>query len=104
MRERNPLMIVKEYLQPNEPAQVRKNALTALAVLNVPESWAAITQVALDEPLADVRERAESEIVAVPPDLASQTMEPVIQDLSSPQRQRYAYALLGRLRNRGMSF
>jgi hypothetical protein len=102
--QRNPFLIVKEYLQPSEPAQVRKNALTALAVLEDPDSLALLADVALVETDPEVRDKAEAEIVALPPQSAAAALQPALNDLTRPGREQNAYGLLGRLRNRGIHF
>jgi hypothetical protein len=104
MPPRNPLLIVKEYLEPGEPPQVRKNALTALAALGGPESLAILVESALNDEDAQVRERAEAEIASLPASEVAQALQPVLDALKESNRQRDAYALLGRLRNRGVSF
>jgi hypothetical protein len=102
--QRNPFLIAKEYVQPGEPAQVRKNALTALAVLNNPSSLALLADVALADADTEVREQAEAEIALLMPESAAAALQPVLDDLKRRGRRRGAYALLGRLRNRGISF
>jgi hypothetical protein len=104
MRERNAFLIAKEYVQPGEAAQVRKNALTAMALLDDPDSRKVLTDVALGDADPGVRERAEAEIASLPPASAKEALGPVLEDLKAPGRQQNAYALLGRLRNRGMAF
>jgi hypothetical protein len=102
--QRNPFLIVKEYVQPGEPAQVRKNALTALAVLQSPESLKLLSEVALAETDAEVREMAEAEIAELSPEAAAVALEPALNDLTRRGHERRAYGLLGRLRNRGIRF
>jgi hypothetical protein len=104
MPGRNPFLIAKEYVQSGELPQVRKNALTALAALDGPESRALISEVALTESDPEVRERVQAEIASMPVEQARQVLKPALDDLNVPERCRRAYALLGELRNRGMSF
>ena len=99
MRPRKPLLIIKEYLEPNEPPQVRKNALSALAALGDAESLTMLAQIALNEPEPQLRDRAEAEISSLAPSTGLQAIQPLLHELKGPE----TYALLGRLRNRGMT-
>lgn len=104
MPQRNPVLIAREYVQPGEPPQVRKNALSALATLGGTESWGVLTEVALVDTDPSVRERAETELSSLTPDSAARAIEPLFGDLDVDARKEAAYSLLGRLRNRGLSF
>jgi hypothetical protein len=104
MRQRSPVLIAKEYVQASEPAQVRKNALTALAQLGDPDGWAVLTEVALTDLDVSVRDQAEEELSRMSPESAAQAMEPVLASLDVQSTRGNAYVLLGRLRNRGMTF
>jgi hypothetical protein len=103
MRSRNPTSIVKEYLEPTEPVQVRKNAVTALAALGDEESLALLVDSALNDGDAAVKERAEEEIAALSPAEGTKALQPILDGLKQKTRHPDAYALLGRLRSRGMS-
>src|SRR5262245_32688783 len=104
MAQRNPVLIAKEYVQPTEPPNVRRNALAALAALNVPESWAVLAETALTDKDETVRDQAEDELSHLAAASARNAIEPVLAMLEDADRGRKAYALLGRLRNRGMEF
>lgn len=105
MRERDPFLIVKEYTQATEPPQVRKNSVTALAILvDDARSRALLAELALTDSDNDVRDQVEAEIAALPSEPARLVLEPVLDDLKHPEKRRAAYALLGQLRNRGVSF
>jgi len=104
MPGRNPFLIVKEYVQPGEMPQVRKNALTALAALGDADSRALLAEVALSDADPDVREKAEVEIASMPSESARAAVKLLLDELRVPEQRRGAYALLGKLRNRGLSF
>lgn len=97
---RDVLLIVREYLD-HELPQVRKNALTALAVLGTEESLSELANRALTSLEAEMVARAEEEIAELPESQRNQVVRQVTAALTSPRRQR-AYAVLGRLRNRGV--
>jgi len=103
MQSRNPTSIVKEYLEPTEPVQVRKNALTALAALGDDGSMALVINSALSDGDAAVKERAEEEIASLSPVDAANALQPILDGLKQKARNLDAYALLGRLRSRGVS-
>jgi hypothetical protein len=104
MAQRNPVLIARQYVQLTEPPSVRKNALTALAALDDPEGWAVLADTALTDPDESVRYQAEEELSRLPSQSARKAIEPVLAMLEVPQKGQQAYALLGRLRNRGMEF
>ncbi len=104
MPGRNPFLIVKDYLNPGEPVQVRKNAVTALATLDDEESRALLAEKAVTDESDEVKQKARDEIAAMPEGSSQQVLELVLRDLEDPQRQRTAYVLLGELRNKGLKF
>jgi len=95
------LDIVDEYLMSPNP-QVRKNALTALAVLDTPESLRRLLQTALLEPRSDVRDHAESEISRLGSPAHMMLTEFLDKALDDRATRAEAYRMIGRLASRGM--
>ena len=99
-----PFLIANEYLQPGEPQQVRKNAVTALAALDDHESREILAHNAVTESDPEVRQRMQSEIVKMPREASQKVLALVLRELEVPEKQGTAYTLLGELRNKGLSF
>jgi tetratricopeptide (TPR) repeat protein len=96
------LTLMSELLQSNDP-QVRRNALTALTSTRSAGAYGRIVQAALLDNDPQVREHAEEEMLASgnpPPAGLTNALEDALRsgDLGVP-----AYALIGRLRSRGLS-
>lgn len=92
------LSLVEEFIRSPQP-QLRKNALTALAVINEPKAIELMTRVALEDSDAGVRERAENELFEL--NLPSDAIALALNSLrsSDEETQQRAYAFLGRLRS-----
>jgi hypothetical protein len=101
MPGRNPLLIVKEYARA-EDRQVRKNAINALAVLDDQDGWKMLTEIALEDKEPDVRSFAEAKIASLPQERAKAAVEPLLEALTTAGKENEAYAILGRLRSRGL--
>jgi hypothetical protein len=101
---RNAILIAKEYVQPGESPQVRKNGLTALAILGGQDGWTVLIDAALTDTDTSVRDHAEDELGRLPPEDVGQAIGPLVASLSVRGKREAAYALLGRLRNRGVQF
>src|SRR5215831_18967944 len=99
-----PFLIANEYLQPGEPQQVRKNAVTALAALGDSESREVLAHNAVTESDPEVRQWVQSEIVKMPREASQQVLALVLRELEVPEKQRSAYLLLGELGNKALSF
>jgi hypothetical protein len=93
------LSLVEEFIRSPQP-QLRKNALTALAVINEPKAIELMTSVALEDSDAGVRQRAEDELFKL--HLHSDAIGLAFTRLRSPdeETQQRAYAFLGRLRSK----
>lgn len=91
-----------EYLHAPEP-QVRKNAVTALAVLGGRESTRILVEMAMDEVDTDVRRRAEAEILELPDAERALAVDAIQRHLEERPRRNATYALTGRLRSQGWS-
>lgn len=100
--KRDPLSIIKEYVRSDKP-QVRKNALTALRVIGSKESVTELINIALHDEEKDVRDRAEEELMRVTIDNAPIVNSLIGETLKDEGRQKPSYALLGRLRSKGVS-
>jgi hypothetical protein len=98
---RNPVLVISEYLLRSEP-QVRKNSLTALAMMQDEESLALLVRTALTDPDPGVRAHAEEELAQLTG--ADAVVGMLHRELASPEvdRRQAAYGLLGRLRLRGV--
>jgi hypothetical protein len=96
---RDPYPTVLEYLRAPEP-QMRRNAVTALAVLGMRPSARTLVETALHDPDAGVRDRAEAELVDLTDDdgFVPHAMEECLRTAGTRDK---AYALAGRLRRRG---
>lgn len=97
---RDPYLIVKDYLESKDD-QVRKNALTALAVLGDDASLHDLADRVLGDPDVSVRARAEEEIQQLAPESGGRAIATLQKELTGP-RQNAAYVILGRFRNRGL--
>jgi hypothetical protein len=104
MPGRNPFLIAKDYLNPNESVQVRKNAVIALAALDDEESRALLAEKAVTDDSAEVQQKARDEIAAMPMESSQRILQLVLRDLPVEDRQRTAYIMLGELRNKGLRF
>jgi len=95
------LEIIDEFLSSESP-QLRRNALTALAVLHDSEAIKRMMQTALEDKDESVRVHAEDELAKL--DEQSQTMlaKEFTVRLEDKSQRFTAYALLGRLRNMGL--
>lgn len=98
----DPLSIVDEFLR-SPDVQVRKNALTALAVIGNDESISRLLDVALTDELKEVRTRAEEELLSLQDESLTCLTRLFRMVLADKERRRPAYALLGRLRGRGFT-
>lgn len=100
----NTLSIIEEFLRSGEP-QIRRNAITALAVMNDQDSVRLIIDTALKDPDAGVRRRAEEEILLLDEESQAGVTEALMESLKSKdsQSQQLAYAFLARLKSRGMT-
>jgi hypothetical protein len=98
------LSIMEEFLRSGEP-HIRKNALTALSVIKYEESAKLIAQTALEDADAGVRRTAEEEINSLDESLHESVIQELTKALTGkdPQKQQRAYALLGRLRSKGVN-
>ncbi len=98
----NALAIIEEFLRAPD-AQVRKNALTALAVFADDETEITqLIEVALNDPEIEIRRRAEKEISSLKGEAFSSALQQLHVALSKQSTSITAYALLGRLRSRGI--
>lgn len=95
--------LMEEFLRLGTP-QIRKNALTALAVINDAESARLIATVAMEDDDVGVRRRAEEESLMLSSKLLQSVNDVFLKALTSPefQKQQRAYAILGRLKSEGM--
>src|SRR5262245_42961661 len=99
---RNPLAVVNEFLRSSD-AQLRSNAITALAVIDSDESIAMLVQVAQSDTSASVRQHAEDELIGLTGDSAARAIKVLYAALDDARQQMPTYTLLGRLRSRGFS-
>lgn len=98
----NALAIVEEYLSVTD-IQVRKNALTALAVFaNDETEIAKLIEVALNDPEIEIRRRAEKEITLLNSEALYIALMQLHTAISEKSTSLKAYALLGRLRSKGI--
>lgn len=97
-------MVMEEFLR-SEATQVRKNALTALSLVDDPDSAGLIVITALEDDDPGVRRRAEEESLALDENLLNSARDVIVNALTSgdAQKQQRAYALLGRLRSNGIT-
>src|SRR5437764_13763803 len=99
---RSPFLIVKEFaLSPSD--QHRRNAATALAVLAAEDqSLRELFRLALMDKSAEVLERAEAEIAALPKERLDKVLAWLREEVSGGNYQLNAYRMLGRLRQNGI--
>jgi hypothetical protein len=95
----DPLPIVEEFLQSRDP-QLRKNAITALALIASNESIEQLVRVALTDRDDAVRARCEDELVELQSNRTA-AFQLLRAALDNKATRMAAYALLGRLRSRG---
>jgi len=96
--------IIEEFLRAGTP-QIRKNSLTALAILDDDESARLIANTAIHDEDLSVRERAAIETVSIGeklPETIVGILTEVFQQKDQPKQQQRAYAILGRLRSKGV--
>lgn len=96
-------VIVEEFLRSGSP-QIRKNALTALAVIDDEDSACLIAKTAVEDEDSGVRRRAEEESLSLSGAFLTSMVDVFLTSLSSPefQKQQRAYAVLGRLKSTGI--
>jgi len=97
----NPLEIIIEFLN-SENSQLRRNALTALASLHSSEAVKYMVQTALNDKDESVRTRAEDELANLDEQSLTMLSKDFIARLGDKSESLPAYALLGRLRSRGL--
>jgi hypothetical protein len=95
---------MEEFLRLGTP-QIRKNALTALAVINDEESARLIATAAMEDEDVGVRRRAEEESLLLSSKFLQSVNDVFLKALTSPefQKQQRAYAILGRLKSEGLA-
>jgi hypothetical protein len=92
--------VVEEFLRSGTP-QVRKNALTALSILNNDEETdKLIAETAIFDKDPDVNAQAERYVLSEPRSTAIKSLMRAL-DGDKPEYQQRAYTILGRLRNTG---
>ncbi len=96
----DPLEIIDEYLGSESP-QLRRNAMTALAVLKTPQAVNRLFEAALNDADASVRARAEEELLSLDEQYLPLLADAFHVRLSDKNKRLQTYALLGRLRSRG---
>jgi hypothetical protein len=97
----NAFYIVEEFLRSND-AQSRKNALTALALMDDDkESIGRLGEVALADADEGVRRRAVEEIVSLPEAALPSALKVLRKGLSDESNGQKAYAALGHLKSLG---
>jgi hypothetical protein len=93
--------IVEEFLRSRD-AQARKNALTALAVLDRDEDTIErLAKVALNDADDGVRRRAVEEIVSLSDEALPRAVKVLQDTMADPSRRQTAYALLGHIKSLG---
>jgi hypothetical protein len=94
---------MEEFLRSGAP-QIRRNALTALAVVGEDESTRLIARAAIEDEDPGVRRRAREESLSVGWKSLSVVREVFLEALASTefQKQQRAYAMLGRLKSNGI--
>lgn len=97
----NPLEIIIEFLNSETP-QLRRNAMTALASLHDSEAVKYMVQTALTDKDESVRARAEDELANLDEQSLTMLSKDFITRLGDKSESLPAYALLGRLRSRGL--
>jgi len=97
----NPLEIIIEFLNSETP-QLRRNAMTALANLHDSEAVKYMVQTALTDKDESVRARAEDELANLDEQSLTMLSKDFITRLGDKSESLPAYALLGRLRSRGL--
>jgi hypothetical protein len=98
----NALAIVEEFLRAPD-AQVRRNALTALAIFaNDETEIAQLIEVALNDPEIEIRRRAEKEVGLLTGESLNIALRQLHAALCDKSTSLTSYALLGRLRNKGI--
>lgn len=99
----NAFYIVEEFLRSNDP-QARKNALTALAVMDEDaECIERLGAVAVADADEGVRRRAVEEIVSLPDAALPHATRVLHAGLADEEKGQKAYAALGRLKGLGKS-
>src|SRR3712207_3033598 len=99
---RDPLSIVDEFLRYPDP-QMRKNAVTALALVESEKAIRRLVEIALSDSEPQVRKRAEDEILRLDGQQAEWAVEALGAAMKDSERRLLAYAALGRLRSRGLT-
>src|ERR1039458_8744624 len=101
MEQHSAVSLISEFLGSADP-QVRRNALTALASIRGQDSLREVVRAAVSDADDRVRDRAQEEILALgspPPPALTDALH---EELQSGRNRLAAYALVGRLRSRGM--
>lgn len=96
--------IMEEFLRAGTP-QIRKNSLTALALLGDDDGARLIATTAIHDEDSSVRDRAAAETVSIgekSPQKIVGVLTEVFQQKDQPKQQQRAYAILGRLRSKGV--
>lgn len=96
----NAFYIVEEFLRSHEP-QARRNALSALALMEDEKSVGRLCAVALGDEDEGVRRRAADEIVSLPDGPLSYAIGVLRDGLQDEAQSQRAYAVLGRLQSLG---
>lgn len=94
------LLIVEEFLQSNEQ-QLRKNALTALAAIDTPDSARRLARVAFADPDPNVRARAAQELGSLSEPSQRVALQVMSDALSEPVAQE-AFRVLAQLYGAGL--
>jgi tetratricopeptide (TPR) repeat protein len=102
MEQHSALSLFTEFLRSPDP-QVRRNALTALGSINSEGSFSEVVRTALTDDDSRVRRRAEDELVALGASPPAALVSVLWDQLKPGNLPGQAYALLGRLRGRGMA-
>jgi hypothetical protein len=99
----NTLTIVEEYLRSTD-TQLRKNALSALAVMSADlKAMTRLIDIALVDHEESVQQHAEEEIVALKDEDLNSAVMRLQRALDDEQKQQRAYAILGRLKGQGIA-
>jgi hypothetical protein len=102
MEQRSAFLLFTEFLRSPDP-QVRRNALSALAAIQSEDSLGEVVRVALSDPDPQVRQRAEDELVSAAAQSQDALTKALWKELRPGKLSVAAYALIGRLRGRGVN-
>jgi hypothetical protein len=96
----NAYFLVEQFLRSSDP-QSRRNALTALALMDDDESIGRLCKVALTDEDESVRKRAVEEIVSLPETALPRALGVLHASLKDETNGQRAYAVLGQLKGLG---